>query len=79
MSDNESQAGWNVTPRDYVRGRQRPYEGERLISEYVAVRDGTKLAVDIDLPGDIDEDKSYPRNSTFFQKIFVSIEFIILA
>ena len=65
LSDNESQAGWNVTPRDYVRGRQRPYEGERLISEYVAVRDGTKLAVDIHLPGDIDEDKSYPTICVF--------------
>jgi len=58
MSDTKSQSGWNVEPRDYVRGRQRPYEGERLISQYVAVRDGTKLAVDIHLTGDVDEDKA---------------------
>jgi putative CocE/NonD family hydrolase len=65
MSDTESQTGWNVAPRDYVRGRKRPYEGERLISKYVEVRDGTKLAVDIHLPGDIDEDKSYPTICVF--------------
>ncbi len=65
MSDTQSQSGWNVEPRDYVRGRKRPYEGERLISQYVAVRDGTKLAVDIHLPGDVDEDKAYPTICVF--------------
>lgn len=65
MSDTENQPGWNVSPRDYVRGRKRPYDGERLTSQYVAVRDGTKLAVDVHLPGDVDEDKSYPTICVF--------------
>lgn len=65
MSESETQSGWKINPRDYVRGRARPYDGERLISQYVAVRDGTRLAVDIHLPGDVDEDKAYPTICVF--------------
>lgn len=65
MSDSNSGAGWNVSPRDYVRGLEKGYEGERLSSVYVPMRDGIRLAVDVHLPGTEDEDKAYPTICIF--------------
>lgn len=52
--------GWVVSPSDYLRSRPHEYQGERLVSCYVPVRDGTKLAVDIHLPGTEDTGAAYP-------------------
>jgi len=60
VSDSNSDAGWKIAPRDYVRSLGKGYTGERLRSNYVEMRDGIRLAVDIHLPGTEDEDKSYP-------------------
>lgn len=60
MSTDTVQEGWRVNPRDYVRSLGKAYEGERLSSCYVAVRDGVKIALDVHLPGAEPEDKSYP-------------------
>ncbi|MEK9672419.1 MAG: CocE/NonD family hydrolase [Rhodospirillaceae bacterium] len=43
--------GFKTRPDDYLNSRPTEYDGERIISQYVAVRDGTRLAVDIHLPG----------------------------
>ncbi|MBT5296787.1 MAG: CocE/NonD family hydrolase [Rhodospirillaceae bacterium] len=51
---------WVVSPPAYLKERPAEYDGERIISRYVTVRDGTKLAVDIHLPGTDTSDGSYP-------------------
>jgi len=42
---------WTTPPPDYLATRAPEYAGERIRSQYVTVRDGTKLAVDVHLPG----------------------------
>ena len=49
-----------ITPPSYLKNRPPEYEGERLTSCYVAVRDGTRLAVDVHLPGTETGDGAYP-------------------
>ncbi len=65
MTDSSTQSGWTVSPRDYVRSLGKGYEGERLTSEYVTMRDGVRLAVDVHLPGTKAEDKAYPTICIF--------------
>jgi putative CocE/NonD family hydrolase len=52
--------GWTVDPLSYLEQRPPKFDGETLSSCYVAVRDGTRLAVDIHLPGDGSADGGYP-------------------
>jgi uncharacterized protein len=65
VTDSSTQSGWTVSPRDYVRSLGKGYEGERLTSEYVTMRDGVRLAVDVHLPGTKAEDKAYPTICIF--------------
>ncbi len=44
--------GFNVRPDAYLKDRPPIFDGARIVSQYVAVRDGTRLAVDVHLPGD---------------------------
>ncbi len=60
MNENQISCGWNVTPLDYLQNRITEAEGERLFSQYVTVRDGTRIAVDVHLPGREDNGASYP-------------------
>ncbi len=56
---------WTVDPTDYVATNPPTYEGERLHSQYVAVRDGIRLAVDVHLPGAKDDGRAYPAICVF--------------
>ncbi len=49
--EDEGAEAWRVPPRRYLREHPPAHEGERLSSRYVSVRDGTRLAVDVHLPG----------------------------
>jgi len=60
MKDGTDAQGWQVSPLAYLDQRPDEYEGERLISQYVEVRDGTKLAVDVHLPGEADGQGPFP-------------------
>ncbi len=60
MTDERGRSAWVVAPPSYLENRPPEYEGERLTSSYVAVRDGTRLAVDVHLPGAEAEDGAYP-------------------
>ncbi len=60
MNENQISRGWNVAPLDYLKNRITEAEGERLFSKYVTVRDGTRIAVDVHLPGTEDIGASYP-------------------
>ena len=51
---------WTTTPPDYLATRAPEYTGERILSQYVSVRDGTKLAVDVHLPGSEASDERFP-------------------
>ena len=48
---DEGAEAWRVPPRRYLREHPPGYQGERLSSRYVSARDGTRLAVDVHLPG----------------------------
>ena len=48
---DEGAEAWRVPPRRYLREHPPGHQGERLSSRYVSVRDGTRLAVDVHLPG----------------------------
>ncbi len=50
---DEGAEAWRVPPRRYLRAHPPGYQGERLSSRYVSARDGTRLAVDVHLPGDV--------------------------
>jgi len=60
MQVNTTEEGWKVPPLAYLDQRPPTYQGERIISQYVTVRDGTKLAVDVHLPGTEDTNGPYP-------------------
>ena len=47
-------------PIDYLEESPVKFESEKLISSYVAVRDGTKLAVDVHIPCAKSEEFSFP-------------------
>ena len=55
---------WEVSPLSYLEKRPPEYPDSRLFSQYVTVRDGTRLAVDIHLPGS-------EKNSTAFPAILI--------
>ncbi len=65
LSEQGTSNGWVTTPLDYRAAREKPYKGERLFSRYVEVRDGTRLAVDVRLPGTAPEKKAYPVVASF--------------
>ena len=48
---DEGAEAWRVPPRRYLREHPPGHQGERLSSRYVSLRDGTRLAVDVHLPG----------------------------
>jgi uncharacterized protein len=60
MTTDKSTATWKVPPLAYLEDRQPDYQGERLTSQYVSVRDGTKLAVDVHLPGTAESGETFP-------------------
>ncbi|MDP6345311.1 MAG: CocE/NonD family hydrolase [Alphaproteobacteria bacterium] len=60
MNDNKQPPAWSVEPLAYLEQRAPEYQGARLFSRYVEVRDGTRLAVDVHLPGTEAADAAYP-------------------
>ncbi|MDA0998157.1 MAG: CocE/NonD family hydrolase [Proteobacteria bacterium] len=58
-------SGWIVAPAAYAKSRMPTYTGERLLSQYVAVRDGVRLAVDVHLPGETDAGGRFPAICVF--------------
>lgn len=52
--------GWTVSPANYLAQRAPQHQGERLSSCYVSVRDGTRIAVDVHLPGTAETGARYP-------------------
>jgi len=57
---DEGAEAWRVPPLQYLREHPPAYKGARLTSVYVAAHDGTRLAVDVHLPGTEPEDRAYP-------------------
>ncbi len=57
---DEGAEAWRVPPMQYLREHPPAYQGSRLSSRYVAVRDGTRLAVDVHLPGTEPDGRAYP-------------------
>ncbi len=57
---DEGAEAWRVPPLQYLREHPPAYAGARLSSCYVVVRDGTRLSVDVHLPGTEPEDRAYP-------------------
>ncbi len=57
---DEGAEAWRVPPRRYLREHPPAHEGERLSSRYVSARDGTRLAVDVHLPGTASGPGPYP-------------------
>ena len=51
MEITNSMETWKQPPNEYFNKRSHEFGGERILSQYVAVRDGTLLAVDIHIPG----------------------------
>ncbi|MDD9876897.1 MAG: CocE/NonD family hydrolase, partial [Magnetovibrio sp.] len=60
MKNGNGATDWRVPPLAYLDGRPAIFEGERIISQYVEVRDGTRLAVDVHLPGGEDAGQPVP-------------------
>ena len=67
MSDSaEGSPAWVVTPDEYLRRNPpRHPTGARRFSQYVAVRDGTRLAVDVHLPQDLPAGTRFPTIAIF--------------
>jgi predicted acyl esterase len=57
---DEGAEAWRVPPLQYLREHPPAYQGARLSSAYVAARDGTRLAVDVHLPGSEPDGRRYP-------------------
>ena len=51
---------WKVSPLSYLDKRQPEFSDQKLFSQYVTVRDGTRLAVDIHLPGSKKSSTAFP-------------------
>jgi putative CocE/NonD family hydrolase len=51
---------WKIPPLSYLDRRPALHDNERIVSQYVTVRDGTRLAVDVHLPGETDTGEAYP-------------------
>lgn len=60
MSHPSTDTAWRVAPDEYLERRMPQHQGERLSSRYVTVRDGTRLAVDVHLPGTGDAPGPFP-------------------
>ena len=60
MKNGSDTDTWRVPPLTYLDSRPLEHEGERLISQYVTVRDGTRLAVDVHLPGEAENGGPFP-------------------
>jgi putative CocE/NonD family hydrolase len=57
---DEGAEAWRVSPDQYLRDHPPRYRGCRLSSRYVAVRDGTRIALDIHLPEGAETDAAFP-------------------
>lgn len=51
MTEFEGAEAWRTPPGRYLAERPPMHDGHRLSSRYVEVRDGTRLAIDVYLPG----------------------------
>ncbi|MAH84900.1 MAG: hypothetical protein CBB68_11470 [Rhodospirillaceae bacterium TMED8] len=60
MVSYPSSNGWFVSPSEYLKQRHKVFKTEQITSQYVSVRDGTKLAVDVHLPRPAEEDSVFP-------------------
>ena len=60
MAATPNRETWKVAPLSYLDRRPPEFDGERILSQYVTVRDGTRLAVDVHLPGDGQSDQRFP-------------------
>jgi len=67
MTDSaKGSPAWAVSPADYLARRRRSYApGVRTRSSYVAMRDGTRLAVDVHLPAGADPAARLPTVAIF--------------
>lgn len=65
MTSEPIDTPWRMNPMTYLEGRGEPRDGVRLVSQYVAVRDGTRLAVDVHLPGTTETDERFPAICIF--------------
>ncbi len=60
LSRQQGAGAWRITPNKYLKDNPPTHEGERLTSCYVTMRDGTRLAVDVHLPGVENSSDKYP-------------------
>ena len=60
MKNRKGSDTWQVPPLAYLDRRPAEFDGERILSQYVTVRDGTRLAVDVHLPGNEKTDTAFP-------------------
>jgi len=60
LLSQQGAGAWRLTPNDYLKQHPPAHTGERLTSEYVTMRDGTRLAVDVHLPGIEQTAGTYP-------------------
>ncbi len=60
MTREPVETPWHLDPMAYLDRRGEPRDGARLASQYVAVRDGTRLAVDVHLPGATETEERFP-------------------
>jgi putative CocE/NonD family hydrolase len=60
MVDKKPSDSWGKKPQDYIKKRPIEFEDSFIFSQYVSVRDGTRLAVDIHVPGVRLEQKKLP-------------------
>ena len=65
MSEQMMDTPWHIEPTAYLESRGAPLEGSRLLSQYVSMRDGTRLAVDIHLPGPEQTTERFPAICIF--------------
>ena len=65
MSEQNTDAPWQVNPNTYLADRGTSIEGARLLSQYVGMRDGIRLAVDIHLPGPEQTAERFPAICIF--------------
>ena len=56
---DQGEGAWRTTPERYLEENPPGYDGWRRASCYVAVRDGTRIAVDVHLPFASDEDERF--------------------
>ena len=60
MKNENGSDTWQVPPLAYLDQRPAEFDGECILSQYVSVRDGTRLAVDVHLPGSRQTETAFP-------------------